>query len=180
MEIFFKNLSDFDREGIPHERAVVEKMIQIVQPELSPKLRTIYADGICLASKKYNINSQIMIALIDSESDFNAQMISDTGDLSIAQINLEVWNKEFKWMGLSLIQIQELKKPDQHYALLKMGLILSIIKKRHEKKDRRWYARYHSNTMRHKKDYLKKIEVRMNLLKKSQHILLASLGRPKH
>ena len=53
---------------------------------------------------------------------------------------------------------------DQAYAMETMARILSIIKNRHAKKDRRWYARYHSNTTKYKHDYLRKIEIRMKLL----------------
>lgn len=171
---FLKNLSNFDQEVFPHDIELYSQMIAIVQPELSTELRKDYAFGIYEAVKIYKVNPQIMISLIDTESDFNARMISETGDLSVAQINVDVWNKEFKRMRLPLIESKRLITTDQKYALKTMAYILQILKKRHEKKDRRWYARYHSNTKKYKWDYLKRIEVRMRMLDKSRQKFLAA------
>jgi PBP1b-binding outer membrane lipoprotein LpoB len=161
-------LGNFDRAYVPNEAPVIAHMISIVQPELDANARHKIANDISHASKKYNVEPQIMVALIDTESNFNFKKISSTGDLSLAQINVEVWNVEFKRMKLPLIKKEELVKEDQAYAMKIMAQILSIIKSRYSKKDRRWYARYHSNTTRFKVDYLEKIEVRMKMLSESQ------------
>jgi hypothetical protein len=81
---------------------------------------------------------------------------------------VEVWNVEFKRMKLPLIKKSELVKEDQAYAMKVMAQILSIIKSRYSNRDRRWYARYHSNTTKYKVDYLEKIEIRMKMLSESQ------------
>jgi hypothetical protein len=157
---------NFDRQPFPNEAFVIANMIAVVQPELDEEERDIIASQISIAIKKYNIEPQIMVAIIDTESNFNAGKISSTGDLSVAQINVEVWNKEFRRMKMPLMDKEKVKR-DQEYALSKMAEILSIIKSRNEKNDRRWYARYHSNTIRHKSDYLHKLEIRLKMLANS-------------
>ncbi len=162
-----KNLSNFDLHHIPNDIEIIAKMIELVQPELPVKLRYDYAEDISEAIKIHkDIKPQIMIALIDTESDFNASMISHTLDYSMAQVNVKVWNIEFKRMGIPPIKIEMLLNPDQAYAMKTMAKILSILRKRHEHEDRRWYARYHSNTKKYKWNYLRKIEIRMKLLEK--------------
>lgn len=159
----------FDKTDVHVNQENISKMIRIVQPELNAKTNLRYSNDIYNASIKYNIKPQIMIALIDSESDFQYTKISHTGDLSIAQINIDIWNKEFKWMKKNLINEKKLTTVDQAYAVDSMGRILAVLKKRHEKKDRRWYARYHSNTPKLKYSYLKKIDTRLKLMAKAQY-----------
>ncbi len=62
-----------------------------------------------------------------------------------------------------------------------MGEILSIIKKRHAKKDQEWYARYHSNTIKYKTDYVNKLHMRMKMLANSKilNIEIAKLESKK-
>jgi len=167
-------LSNFDRLNLPTHEDTISKMIGIVQPELDQKMRMNYARMIKATSLKYNIKPQIMIALIDTESNFKAEKVSTTGDLSVAQVNHEVWNKEFRRLNEPLIDVKKLVHHDQSYAIMTMGKILSFLKKRHEKKDRRWYARYHSNTKKYKRAYLKKIEIRMRMLDKEKEYILAN------
>ena len=155
----------FDKVFIPNEASVISHMIELVQPELDVNVRKKVAYDIYLAIKKYNVEPQIVVALIDTESDFKFDKISTTGDLSLGQINVPVWNIEFKRIKEPLIDPSKLVTIDQGYAMEQMAKILSILKKRHAKKDRRWYARYHSNTKRYKHDYLRKIEQRMKLLR---------------
>ena len=154
---------NFDRKVYPNETFVIANMITVVQPELDEDERNIIASQISNAIKIYKVQPQIIVASIDTESDFKPNKISCTGDLSLAQINVEVWNKEFVRMKMQPM-IKNKIKDDQDYALLKMAQILSIIKKRYEKKDRRWYARYHSNTNKYKSEYLHKLEIRLKML----------------
>lgn len=154
---------DFDKKPFPNESFVIANMISIVQPELASEDRDNVAVQISKALNKYKVEPQIVVAIIDTESNFKSDMVSSTGDLSVAQINVDVWNKEFVRMNKPAMSKKKIQK-DQSYALMKMAEILSIIKKRHGKKDRRWYARYHSNTHAHKKDYLHKLEIRLKML----------------
>lgn len=154
---------NFDRKPFPNESFVIANMISVVQPELIDEERDTIATQISKAIHKYKVEPQIIVAIIDTESNFQAEKISTTGDVSVAQINVEVWNKEFVRMKMKPMDKAKIKS-DQEYALMKMAEILSIIKKRYAKKDRRWYARYHSNTHNHKKDYLHKLEIRLKML----------------
>lgn len=161
-------LSDFDRKTLPNDERLIARMIEIVQPELNDKEKYEYARAISQATHEHKVNPQIIIALIDTESDFNYSKISHTGDLSVAQVNVEVWNKEFKRMKAPLIDIPKLVANDQTYAIATMARILAVLKKRHAKSDRRWYARYHSNTKKYKWNYLRKIEIRMRMLERDR------------
>lgn len=159
-----EKFGNFDRVYIPNEAPLIAQMISIVQPELETNSRNKIANDIHHAIKKYKVEPQIVVSLIDTESNFQYSKVSTTGDLSLGQVNVEVWNAEFKRMKLPLIKKELLTVEDQGYAMEKMAQILSILKARHGKKDRRWYARYHSNTTKYKTDYLRKIEIRMKML----------------
>ncbi|MDO9180851.1 MAG: transglycosylase SLT domain-containing protein [Bacteriovorax sp.] len=162
---------NFDRKPYASEAFVIANMIAVVQPELDEETRDIIASQMSVAIKKYNIEPQVFVAIIDTESNFQSDKVSSTGDLSLAQINVEVWNKEFIRMKLSPMN-KERVKMDQEYALTKMAEILNIIKQRHEKTDRRWYARYHSNTLKYKSDYLHKLEIRLKMLASSTDLTI--------
>jgi len=164
------NFENFDRKPFPNESFVIANMIAVVQPELDSDERDTIASQISLAINKHKIEPQIVVAIIDTESDFQADRVSPTGDISLAQINVEVWNREFIRMKLPPLDKEKIKS-DQEYALLKMAEILSIIKKRYEKRDRRWYARYHSNTNHYKLEYLNKLERRLRLLALSPRLV---------
>lgn len=168
-------LSNYDKKSLPNDVALIEKMIQIVQPELETELVSTYAQDISKAVHRHNINPQIIISLIDTESNFQASKISHTGDVSIAQVNADVWNKEFQRLKLPLIKKGKLKQIEQGYAIDTMARILAILKKRHEKKDRRWYARYHSNTKKYKWDYISKIEIRMKMLEQDSSLQVLAM-----
>ncbi|MBC7538451.1 MAG: transglycosylase SLT domain-containing protein [Bacteriovorax sp.] len=160
---------NFDREPFANEAFVIANMISVVQPELNEEERDTIAAQISMAIKKYDIEPQIIVAIIDTESNFQSDKVSSTGDVSVGQINVEVWNKEFNRMKMPSM-IKEKIKVDQSYALMKMAEILNIIKTRHGKTDRRWYARYHSNTFEHKNDYLHKLEIRLKMLATSNDL----------
>ena len=170
--IAYEKFSNFDKVHIPNDAVIISEMIGVVQPELDLLSREKIASDIAFASKKHKVQPQIMIALVDTESNFKYSHVSSTGDLSLAQVNVDVWNKEFARLKLPLIDKKALVKKDQKYAMDIMGKILAILKKRHGRYDRRWYARYHSNTTRYKLDYLRKIEIRMNLLSQSRSIAM--------
>lgn len=142
---------------------LISKMIKVVQPELVNKDRNRIAYSLYLTTKKYNIDPKLMIAIIGTESDFVNSKVSTTGDLSLAQINTEIWNKEFVRLGLDKLNPKRLKK-DENYALSKMAEILTILKKRHAKNDSQWFARYHSHTKKYKNLYSIKVEKRMRMI----------------
>lgn len=142
---------------------LISKMIKVVQPGLNNNDRNRIAYSLYMTTKKYNIDPKLMIAIIATESDFDNTKVSTTGDLSLAQINTDIWNKEFARLGLDKLNSKRLKK-DENYALSKMAEILNILKSRHEKKDSQWYARYHSHTKKYKNIYSVKVEKRMRMI----------------
>lgn len=160
------HFGDFDKVHVPNKPPVIAKMISVLKPDIDSEERNEVAGKIHQAFHKYKIEPQIVVAIIDTESSFNPDAVSTSGDLSIAQVNVDVWNKEFLRMNLDLIETEKLKA-DQAYSLEVMAQILNILKTRYGKKDRRWYARYHSKTKKHKRDYLTKLESRMKLLEKA-------------
>jgi hypothetical protein len=142
---------------------LIARMIRVVQPDLTDTNRNRIASSLYSATKKYKIDPKLMIAIIGTESDFVNSKVSVSGDLSLAQINTEVWNKEFNRLGLDQLNRKKLVK-DEAYALGKMAIILNIIKARHSKKDVRWFARYHSHTKKFKDLYSVKVEKRMRMI----------------
>lgn len=142
---------------------VISKMIKAVQPELENKDRNRIAYSLYMTTKKYKVDPKLMIAIIGTESDFVNSKVSTTGDLSLAQINTDIWNKEFERLGLDKLNAKRLKK-DETYALAKMAEILNILKARHAKHDTKWFARYHSHTTKYKNLYSKKVEKRMRMI----------------
>ncbi|MDD4974525.1 MAG: transglycosylase SLT domain-containing protein [Bacteriovorax sp.] len=169
--VYNDQFGDFDKVHIPNKPPVIAKMISVLNPEFSSSKLNDVAGKIHQVFSKYKIEPQIIVAIIDTESKFNHELVSSSGDLSMAQVNVEVWNKEFMRMNLDLIEPSKLKV-DQVYSLEVMAQILQILKTRYEKKDRRWYARYHSKTKKHKREYLSKLELRLKLLEKSKLLAL--------
>ena len=156
-------LDGFDKKAFPNKPTVIENMIAVVQPELKPENRDKIAKQMSKALEKHKVEPQIMVAIIDTESNFYGNKVSSTGDLSVAQINPDVWNRELVRLKRDPIDMLRIKT-DQEYALTRMAEILEILKKRYAKSDSKWYARYHSNTLHHKKGYLKKLEKRLKML----------------
>lgn len=142
---------------------LIAKMIRKIQPELNEKAKNRIASSLYKTAKKYNVDPKLMIAIIGTESDFVNEKVSTTGDLSLAQINIDVWNKEFIRLGINKLNPKLLKK-DENYALNNMAVILNILKARHGKKDNKWFARYHSQTKKYKNLYSKKVEKRMRMI----------------
>jgi hypothetical protein len=156
--ITFKGQYNLDRNSLQ-----IAKMIGKVKPKMKVDDRTRIAYLLNNVAKKYNMDPRLMIAIIDTESDFSNNKVSSTGDLSFAQINPDVWNKEFARLGLEKLNTAKLKK-DEVYALNKMAEILTILKTRHAKKDKNWYARYHSHTKKFKNQYKTKLQLRMTMI----------------
>ena len=142
---------------------VIAKMIAMIQPELNVSAKNRIAKSLYITTTKYKVDPKLMIAIIGTESDFVNSKISTTGDLSLAQINTDIWDREFVRLGLKKLDPKLLKK-NEAYALGKMAEILNILKVRHEKKDTHWFARYHSHTKKFKNLYSIKVEERMRMI----------------
>lgn len=169
--VYRDNFGDFDKVHVSNKPPVIAKMISVLKPGFNVAEVNDVAAKIHLVLQKYKIEPQIVVAIIDTESSFNHEAVSSTGDLSLAQVNVNVWNKEFIRLNLAPIDTEKLKV-DKTYALDVMGRILNILKTRYGKHDRRWYARYHSKTKKYKRNYLHKLESRMRLLEKSQIVAM--------
>ena len=155
--------SEFDKESIPNSSRTIKEMIMVLRPSLPSETIEALSIKISAALKGSKIPPQVVVSIIDTESVFDQNAVSATGDLSLAQINPEIWNKEFIRRGMEPVDIDRLKN-DHEYSLSKMIQILSLLKKRYEKSDRRWYARYHSRSKKFKMIYLAKLDVRMKVL----------------
>jgi hypothetical protein len=151
------------RQEIKQNTKLIAKMIGAIQPELKKSYRYRIARSLYSVASKYQIDPKLMIAIIGTESEFSNSRISSTGDLSLAQINPVVWNKEFARLGFEKLNNTRLKK-DETYALKKMAEILNILKHRHSKNDKNWYARYHSHTQKYKRQYQSKVQLRMKMI----------------
>lgn len=150
-------------DPLEHKTAQVQQMIQAVEKSVPEERQVRLARSIAAVSERYQIDPKIIVAIIDTESDFRHHMVSSTGDLSLAQINPRVWSKELVRLGRLPLAKDELHKSEE-YAIERMSEILSIIKERHAKKDPQWYSRYHSNTKKYRGLYQKKLGHKMNLI----------------
>ena len=154
----------FNRDNIDaFHIQLIAKMIGVVQPELNVVAKNRIAKSLYKTTTKYKLDPKLMIAIIGTESDFVNGKVSTTGDLSLAQINTAIWDKEFVRLGLNKLNPKLLKK-DEAYALNKMAEILNILKVRHAKSDSKWFARYHSHTKKFKNLYSLKVEKRMRMI----------------
>lgn len=156
------NFKVFEKEYISLKIKETAKTIAKLAPDLSIHRQISVAKAIQFNSAKYGIPEHLLVSIIKIESNFKSEKISNTGDYSIVQINLNIWNREFKRLGLAKIDKFKLVKNDD-YAVAKMCVILNIIKSRN-KKDKKWYARYHSNTPEHNAIYVSKINKVMKLI----------------
>ena len=147
---------NFQKKKNSKQSFIIANMIAVVQPELNEEKRDEIAILLADISKKFNIKPEIFVAIIDTESNFSSERISSTGDLSMAQINVDMWNREFKRMRLPLID-KERVQSDLEYAFSFMAEILNILKIRFQHNDTEWFARYHSGTPKHKNNYFQKL-----------------------
>ncbi len=141
----------------------IERMVKHLEPSMSDKDANKIAYLINKNAKKFKIDPKIMLSIIDTESDFRQDAVSSSGDISIVQINADVWVSEFKRRGMGELNVAKLKK-SEGYAILKMAQILNELKTKHAKTDPKWFARYHSKTLKFKNPYAKKVETRMRAI----------------
>jgi hypothetical protein len=125
----------------------LESRISKMQPALTKSQVRKISIAILKSSKKYNINPNIFVAIIMQESSFDQSKVSISGDISIAQINYEVWVKEFKRKKLPLLN-KHLLKSDINYAIDTMGIILGSLKQRYSSREKYWFSRYHSSNVK--------------------------------
>jgi len=166
----FNTHEEFDQVSIPPRTTNIAKMISALRPKFSKKKQYHLASKIQKIAKEYKLEPQIVVAIIDTESEFDQSKISETGDLSLAQINPDVWNEEFKRLNLEELDIERLKT-DTDYSLKTMAKILSHLKKNYGNKDKKWYARYHSKNKKFKEIYLSKLNNRLKKMRPAYYTL---------
>lgn len=86
-------LDGFDKKTFPNKPSIINNMIAVVQPELKPESRDKIAKQMATL-EKHKVEPRCMVAIIDTESNFFSSKVSSTGDLSVAQINPDVWNRD--------------------------------------------------------------------------------------
>lgn len=151
-------------EVITKNHALLSKMIREIQPNLSEKKAYTLAKKIYTHSSNFNLDPKILIAILYIESNFRNNVTSKTGDYSMAQINVDIWNREFTRLGMSKLD-KHLLKYNENYVIYKMAKILSILDQRKLKHDKNWYANYHSMTPKLKNIYAKKINSKINKIR---------------
>ena len=176
--VYSDQFSDFDKVLVPNKPVVIAKMMKTLKPSMNQSQKNDLSLKIHQVFSKYDIAPQIVLSIIDTESNFNQAAVSSTGDLSLAQVNVEVWNREFVRLNKEPIDTERLKN-DEVYALETMAQILQILKTNYAKTDRRWYARYHSKTKKYKEIYLAKLEERMKKLEKSNALAFPKTIKPR-
>jgi len=149
-------------QTVSKEVMEVKRSVSKLAPHLSAERQIKVASAIYSNAKRYRIPKRVLLSIIKIESNFKSSKISSTGDYSIVQINLKIWNKEFTRLGFPKINKNELVKNDD-YAISKMCHILNIIRSRHSK-DKQWYVRYHSNTPEYNSIYKIKIDKVMKFI----------------
>lgn len=154
--LLLSNLMSSTGNSYTHKELTTADKIKKLKTVLPKNQIFGMAKMIDTTARKYNISPDIFISIIKTESNFNQQAVSATGDISIAQINVNVWNREFKRLNMKTIDQKKLKKSSR-YAIQTMGEILNLLKSRYAKNDPKWFARYHSNTAKHKSVYLTKL-----------------------
>ncbi|MFZ4715578.1 MAG: transglycosylase SLT domain-containing protein [Bacteriovoracaceae bacterium] len=168
MIIAFLLLLTFSTQVIPNSQVkerhveLVSSLITKLQTNVGVERANVISEAIIETSLKYKLDPRVLVAIIDTESDFRQGMISYTGDLSLVQINPSIWNREFARMKRELIDTKKLQN-NEAYAIDKMGEILHILKTRYTA-DGQWFARYHSRTKKFKNLYHSKVESRLSLL----------------
>lgn len=146
-----------------YQVGVIHSLIAKVKKNIDEDRAKFIAVSIHDSATNYKIDPKVIIAIIDTESNFRKGMVSHTGDLSLVQINPLVWNKEFARLKMPLVDAKRLQE-DEAYAINLMCEILTLIKVRHGETDARWFARYHSKTKKYKDLYHTKVDLRMRLM----------------
>ena len=168
---FFSGVTASSEAKVQDNRVEIEKVYNAIyrvgykNPQKGMKIAgLIYKESI-----HYNINPKVLVAIIMVESSFRQDVVSSTGDISLAQINVKTWTKEFKRLKRKGLDEKRMHK-EPAYAIARMAEILSILAERHEgKKD--WFAYYHSSTPEHKKAYFNRVVNKLAMMDKTLSLI---------
>jgi soluble lytic murein transglycosylase-like protein len=168
------------KQGFVKTVVKFETAIMKLNNNIDQKEATRLATIIAIESKKENIDPRIVLAILNTESSFNQAAVSLTGDISIAQINPRVWSvQRFKKKIGRDLNHKRLRK-DEAYAISRMCLILSYLKKTFATKDKWWFARYHSSTPVYKSEYIGQLMISFRKLKPFGNTLLKDMPSLEH
>lgn len=142
----------------------IKRAISSLSKKMSDRDSRELARSIYEASKKHHINPKLMVAILMQESSFDQTKVSRTGDISISQINYQVWSREFSRLKKAPLDRFRLSM-DRDYAIFRMAEILEILSKRQDK-DSSWYAVYHSKTPSNKFMYVSKVNQHLNRIER--------------
>ena len=125
---------------------------------LSRDTACIIAEHILNYSEYYEINPKIAIVIFKIESNFDINAVNyKSRDFGLGQINAKNM-KHYRFnLGLQMTSYK--------YAINSTFIILADLKKRHRKKDKEWWLRYHSNTREYRKIYKKRFDKAMEIIK---------------
>ena len=153
----------------------VEKAVLKLNKKVTPKKATRIATLVAVEAKRHRQDPRLILSILNVESGFNQNAVSKTHDISIAQINPKKWTPSFfKEKTGADLDLKRLKK-DEAYAISRMCFILDYLKANYGEKDRWWFARYHSATPKHKREYLRLLAANYKLLKYMDRDLLQEM-----
>jgi hypothetical protein len=135
---------------------VIEDSIQTLQPKLNSEKVKILAKILKEYEKQTKTNWRIYLAILFQESSLRVDPtkcknnIESCRDFGIGQVAYKYWGKPLKVNKHKALT-------DLEYSVALSIQVLENYRKKYAKKDRYWYTRYHSNTPKLRKRYLKRI-----------------------
>ena len=108
---------DFSQLDAIEREATVEKIEALINSYYSYKKDNTraLAEKIFDQSKEKSLDYHILLGIIKTESDFNQDAVSSTGDLSMVQINYRIWSREYLRRQLleDIVKVSDLRKATQ-------------------------------------------------------------------
>lgn len=174
MKFFIKNLEAAHPLVNSRDKKIIEIQLAI-DSYYHYKIRNSnqIAHSIFNTAEKNGIDPTLFLSIIKVESDFKQSATNSSGDLSLAQINYDIWSEEFLNQGKEPLDKKRLKE-DLEYGVERMGEILSFLKERYSEKDPIWYARYHNRKPQYKNKYAIKVNRELSNLGEMKMDLIAS------
>jgi len=109
-------------------REVLVNYILEKNRKVFPALAEMIVDSTLVASKKYGIPAGVLIALMDVESDYNYQVVSEADAVGLTQVHIDTWvNTDNDKENLIKLGVLDSKDDlyDPHKNIMAGGYILS-------------------------------------------------------
>jgi soluble lytic murein transglycosylase-like protein len=126
-----------------------QEYIQKVNPYISEIHSIQIALSINKFAKEYDLNKELLLAIIKTESTFDITRVSRTKDYGLMQLN-------YKTIEALRFDIKRIRT-DVDYSIGCGVLYLVMLRERYPN-DKYWWARYHSSTPKYKQIYISKIK----------------------